>query len=368
MSEAEQAIQDKIKKLQSIRGGGGGFTKQRGIFHNLQDGDNIIRLVGDPVKVVMHFISPSHGKNKNRGICADEAFEGDDRLPKRCVCPDWDIDSEEFKSERECPVCKLNNFAKRMVKEGGDSLDPKDKKWLEMLASAARPAETYKWNIIDRANPNIIEIDQNGVSKDVPGFKVTSIGVEAANDVVGILKQMSPKDITADDEGCDINIIRSSGGPRVSYSAQVVIDGGMARFTPLTDEELSATRHDLKRIIGKPTTVEQLMDHMHDDYKEVINQCADGSTPKKQVSTAKAPVEPKAPEAPEEPEEPEEPEDGPKADPELESDEESVEDQPWECFGCIKDVNHPECSKCSEQEDCIKKSEEIEEPKKRSRS
>jgi len=262
-------ILDRVKKIQESRGSGGNFTKTRGIFFKFEDGDNVIRLFGgDLLQVKTHYIAPAPKRN-DRGLCVAEAFQGEERLPFVVNCHDWDQDAEKKKSEKTCPICKLNRIAHHALKVGGDDLTSKEKDFLENLRRASNATTAIKWNIIDRANPNVTEISDSG-EKEVLGLKIASFGMEAWRDIGGIFTQLEV-DISDPDEGCDICVKRGHNGVRTSYKAQPVMDGMKIAQTPLTEEERALEPHDLRKICGKMTDIDLIVDNLHDDLREIYN-------------------------------------------------------------------------------------------------
>jgi hypothetical protein len=261
------SVLDKLTKVQAARPQGGAFQKVKGIFHAWKAGKNTIRLAGEFTEVRTHFLAPSaSAKRKDRGLCQATAFQGDDRISQVINCPNWDIAMERPKKEKTCPVCKLNAVARAVLQEKPS--DPEEKAFFEALRSATRATSTLKWNIIDRDDP-YVEVDNNGKPEKVLGFKIASIGPEAAGDILGIFQQVQA-DIQDPDTGIDIEVTRDDGGTRTTYSARAVISGTSLKVTPFTKEERALTLHDLKVRCGKQTDPEKVLDAMHEDLRQLV--------------------------------------------------------------------------------------------------
>jgi len=355
------SVLDKVKKFRESRPKGQNFKKQRDIFFKFEDGDNIIRLVGEFLEVKTHFISPNHQRG-DRGLCISEAFKGEGRLPKMINCPNWDIENEKAKEEKTCPICKLWRVAKNALKEAGQEIEPQDKQFLENLVSDASVTTALKWNVIDRRSPNVTEVDDAGVEKQVLGYKVANIGMEAWNDVDGIFKQLKV-DISDAKEGVDINIIKGHNGARVCYSAVAVTQGMSVKQTPLTDEEKKMTLHDLRRIAGRMVEPQKIVDGLHDDLREILESAEGETTPSSEEAPASESAVTSEPESQEEstPEEEKEKPEKKRMPPlsegfgdDFSDDKEKDKEKPtWDCFGTVDDPSHDECAKCDSLADCI---------------
>ena len=302
---SNKKLLDKINKLKTRRatsGGGGDFSKLRGLFHNWQDGDNIIRLVDEFLETHSHFIAPAKNRG-DRGLCQEDAFkaEGSDRLQKVVNCLNWDLktESELPKSEHTCPVCRLYSISCQVLDEKPD--DPEEKKFYENLRSACRPRVQLKWNVIDRDNPNIKKIDGDAEVM-VPGLKIASIGVEAWDDIEGIFEQVGA-DITDPEKGIDICVVKSFDHKkkRITYSAKAIIQGTSLKVTPLTEEEMAFERHDLLALSGRMTDADKIVDALHGDLRDILSldeDEEDESPAESPAPKAEVPAEKPAPKRP----------------------------------------------------------------------
>jgi len=256
-------VLEKVRKLKASRPRGGS-GRVRGIFHSWKDGDNEIRLIGEFLEVKTHFIAPAPKRNE-KGLCRADAFQGDERISQVINCADWDVEKEEWKKHKTCSVCKLNRIAKAALK-----LKPKDdeKKSFEELRQKTYPRPNLKWNIIDREDPFVLQIEDDKETK-IPGLKIATIGMEAWGDIEGIFDQTG-FDITDEVEGIDITVNKSQGKQRVQYSARAVLEGKSLKETPLTDEEKAMSPHDLRQICGKQVDISKVVDAMHEEYREIL--------------------------------------------------------------------------------------------------
>jgi hypothetical protein len=261
------SVLDKLSKVQAARPQGGAFARVKGIFHQWKVGNNRLRLAGEFTEVRTHFIAPSHSpKRKDRGLCLSVAFQGDDKLPQVINCLNWDIAMERPKKEKICPVCKLNAVARAILAE---KPNPEEKAFFEGLRQATRATSTLKWNVLDRDDP-FVEVDNNGKAEKVLGFKIASIGPEAATDILGIFKQVG-YDIQDPDKGIDIEVTRDDGGQRTTYSARAVIEGTSLKVTPFTKEERALVLNDLKVRCGKQVEASKILDSLHEDLRQILN-------------------------------------------------------------------------------------------------
>jgi len=270
-------VLDKIRKFKNSRPKNDGRPRTMGIFHDWQDGDNIVRLVGEFLEVKTHFIAPSP-KRGERGLCQEEAFkkENEKKIPKVINCPDWDIETESPTDKKTCPICRLFRLARQALKE---SPNEEEKEYFEGLKSLSRVRTNLKWNVFDREKPNVTVIDDKGNESKQKGLKIATIGMEAWDNIEGIFSQCG-FDITDPDEGVDVNVIKGHNGTRVSYSAQVVLEGKGVKCTPFDEEEKGIVDkpHELKVICGKSTAAQAVLDALHGDYAELLelNEGDDG--------------------------------------------------------------------------------------------
>lgn len=253
------------------RSGSSSSNQFRGIFLNWQDGGNVVRLVGEQVEVYTHFIAQSKGRSE-RGLCAEKAFQGADRLPQTINCLDWDVQKEEWSKHKKCPICKLNALAKQALKEEPDK---EEREFFYKLSASTYAGFKVKWNVIDRANPYIEHVEGDNVM-NVLGLKVATFGSEAYKYVDGIFDQ-TQMDITDPDNGIDICVVKGKNGMRVVYTANAVLQGTSLKVTPLTDEERALPLHDLKSLCGKMFDASQIIAALHGDLRELLEMNNDAN-------------------------------------------------------------------------------------------
>ncbi len=263
------SLLDKVKKLNnSLPVAGkpkGNFAQD--IWHNFKDGDNNIRLVGEFIQVKQHYLAPNKSKG-SRGLCIPDSFIGDGKLQYNINCADWDLDKESAKEDKTCVICRLNRVAKSLLKKK-DTLSKEDNDLFFALMSETNPRTQVKWNIIDRDDP-YVTVDVDGQKKKVLGLKITSLGMEAWKDISGIFDQLGV-DLTDAKEGVDIIVTKANQG-RVSYSAKVAMNKMAVRQTPLTQEELALVPHDLKKICGKQSDQEKVLEGLHLDLRTYLEE------------------------------------------------------------------------------------------------
>jgi hypothetical protein len=266
-------IKEKMRAVRARQDKAGGgnrkFTNFRDIFFDWQEGDNIVRFIGDFLEVKTHFIAPAP-KRGDRGLCNADAFKGDynEKLQMVINCPDWDVEKEEDKGTHDCPICKLNKMAKAIL---NDDPNDEEKETFKAIASATRARTALKWNVIDRNNPLITKKEGDSEEK-VFGFKIATVGMEAFADIEGIVDQTG-MDISDDEEGLDI-IVTKTKKARWEYSAKAAMDTTVkpptAKMTTLTDEERGAERHRLLERCGKQSDMQKVRDALHPDYLEYL--------------------------------------------------------------------------------------------------
>ena len=262
---------EKLTKIQSSRPKGSGGTRTKGGYHSWNEGTNTIRLAGDGIDVRTHYLAPNP-KRKDRGLCGEAAFTGDEKIPKTVNCLNWDIAMERPRKEKTCPICKLNAIAKTILAENEkakEKLTAEEKKFFEAIKSASRATAALKWNVLDRDNP-MITVEKDGKEEKILGFKIATVGTEACNDITGIYQQIG-YDIQDPDRGIDIEVIKDSTGARTTYSARAVIQGLSVKVTPFTKEEKALVMNDLKVRCGKQTEEYKIIDALHEDLREILN-------------------------------------------------------------------------------------------------
>ena len=269
--ENSMSVLDKLTRVIASRPQGGKGDRVKGIYHQWKDGSNFIRLAGEFLEVRTHFLAPVNTpKRKDRGLCPTSAFQGDDKLPQVINCPDWDVEKERPKKEKVCGICKLNKITKAVL---ADKPSDEEKKFFYALKGSTRDTSALKWNIIDRDDPFVL-VGEEGQEKKELGYKIASIGPEARNDIEGIYRQVG-YDLNDPDRGIDLEIIKDTKGLRTAYSARAVISGTSLKVTPLTTEERALTLYDLKVLCGRRVDPQKVIDCLHDDLRQLLEQFKD---------------------------------------------------------------------------------------------
>lgn len=280
------AFLEKVRRFNESRPKYTNRGRTTGIFHNWKDGENPMRFVQNFVETKTHFVAPSkRTKLQTGGLCIEDAFEGEESIPKVVNCADWDMENEEWREEKTCVICKLNRLAKKVL-EHRDELDAETREKFEAVTAATYARTALKWNCINRDDPNVIKIDDDGNEEKVLGLKIANVGIEAWEDISGIIDNLG-LDITDPDEGIDIIVVKQKGA-RVSYSAKPVFKGMTVKQTPLTEEERALEPHDILKLCGVQTDQDRVLDGLHEEYREMLSQFADdiSTTPKKKSSPA----------------------------------------------------------------------------------
>ena len=219
---------------------GSNFAKENIFFEWGDKDEHIVRIVGEYKWFKNHWINVSNFSPFK--LLKDEAFEGDNKLPKNIVCTNWDSETETNDEMGSCPVCKLMKIADNSIKKLGKSMNPEIKQFMKDLRSKCFPTNTFMVKIIDRGNPY--------VSDGVKGYKI----LRMPDTLVAAIKKISSDlgiDIVSEDEGIDIKISRNKAGNKTTYSAAPVYKGMSIKQTPLTEEERNYRDLDLSKFGGK---------------------------------------------------------------------------------------------------------------------
>ena len=381
----EMGVPDRIK-AQLTRGKNQG-GKQLGVFFKVADGDNRIRLVGDFVEVQQHFLSGS-SIYKKRGVCPKEAFDVNNpaKIPTIIHCPDWNVEKQEWRKDRSCPLCAINRLAFKM-RDNPRLSDAEKEEWKAAgLDCYVKPSLT--WNVIDRADPSYVNVKPDGSEEKVRGYKIgtfpaskSKTGRSLCESVLNIYR-LCNMDISDPDSGIDIIITKTSVGNSTNYTAMQAMDGMTVAVTPLTDEERGWPTHDLVRIGSRSTPAYLILDNMFPDLHQKLMDNWDaaeiridypddqGDAPADDPEPAPAPrpaqASRPAPAPAPRPNVPSKPAPAPRPDAVAPwddgQDDVSTEDPPVSdaametesvrCLGWHK-PNHPECVKCPHTEACI---------------
>ena len=239
------------------------FSKEDIWFDWGDKDEHIVRIVGEYKWFRNHWINTSQYSPFK--LLKEEAFEGENKLPKNIACSNWDSETETDDEMGTCPVCKLMKIASNTLKKLGKSMNPEIKQFMKDLRSKCVPGNTFMVKIIDRENPYVAE--------DVKGFKI----LRMPDTLVAAIKKIGADlgiGVTSDDEGIDIKISRSKNGNKTTYSAAPVYKGMSIKQTPLTEEERNYRNLDLSKFGGKEVDENAFASMLVDD---VANFWTDGN-------------------------------------------------------------------------------------------
>lgn len=278
-------VMDKMREFKSRPKFTGNNSKTMGIYHEWKSGKNTVRLVGEFIETKTHFIAPS-AKLGAKGLCPESAFDkkpdGKSALQKVINCPDWDINKEEWKKEKTCPICQIHETTKLALKD-----NPTEEESVELkeLSNATKPRSAFKWNIFYREDP-YVTVTENGKDTKKIGLKIANFGSEVFTAVEAVFSQCK-FDLSDADEGIDIEVEKVDGKP-VKYKAGACLEGRGLKVTPLTEEERACKPYDLKQICGKQTDVDLLRKSLFEEYRLLLELNAPAPAPAPAVETAPA--------------------------------------------------------------------------------
>ena len=269
-------MNDRNKPKEDKADGGGssrGWVIESSVNMRFKDGMNNIRLVGNEMEIHSHELAPN--KFGNIGIADSAAFGHKGGLPYRVPCINWDPINEKYDKDGGCPFCEL--YRKACLALKNKSLPESDAKLFEGIKKSMRATERFKWNVIDREAPYYLKKIRKGKEMKevrVPGFKIADLSFSVFN----AIKQLvitSGADIVDDGEGVDITISKSKEKDKTVYTANFVFSGTSIKVTPLTEEELSWKRWDLREKFCQPYDFEFIRPRMRDFFRAVMDMSFD---------------------------------------------------------------------------------------------
>jgi len=259
---------DKLAKAKEVTGSTGGgsrnFVNKAGLWVNLQNGDNIVRLGGNVVVCERHYVVD---------LADADAFKsrGEDRaaLSKNLTCLNWDIDNQQRIPEESqcCPICDLRMAANIRRREAKDAKDKDQEDKMKELSGKSYARSRYSWDAIDRANPNVETTDADGNSTEAPGWKILNLGTEGTEAIEALAKQYPQ--IADEEEGCDVAVSRHKS-TRITYGASFDLDGPNINITPLTDAEKAMEPIDLLRYVASHASPRAVFENMKPAFQELI--------------------------------------------------------------------------------------------------
>lgn len=248
------------------------FKRQNIFFDWGNQLKHTIRLVGEFKSVRSHWIGKSAFGGEDVPLFKDGAFKGEDKLPARVNCSNWDSSTESSDADGGCVICRIAANASKYLEKEGKHLDEDTRKWLQDLQFKCAPANSFYFLCIDRGNPYIAEGEK--------GFKIIQMSTPLLKAIIAIDEDLGGTDICSDEEGIDIVIKKTlpvGKSKRTEYSASPAFDKTSVKQTPLTEEEKSWNRIDLAKFTGKKPDEEMLVSLLRDNVKEVWNEETPGS-------------------------------------------------------------------------------------------
>lgn len=154
------------------------------------------------------------------------------RRPYQCAGPNSD----------SCPICKA------VVQ-----LALSDDEAQQKISNDCKAAEVFFFNVLDRSPAGYAYHSSTRscyvLSKNKGGFGVGPMPVKAFGEIVAMRKQQGQ---SIDPNTYDIQLLKSGSGFLTKYHAQFT-----GNTTPLTDEELSYTRHPIE-LLAEPSPLDEL--------------------------------------------------------------------------------------------------------------
>lgn len=253
---------DRINKFKERnKSTGGSYDENENIFFDFTEGTHRVRLVRDWVSVHSHWIAPS--KFHKTSLYDESAFKGDGRLKRNVNCQDFDVDAETINDEKVCTICKIRAAANDVLYNCKD-LDTNQKKYLEDVVRTCTPSERVFFLCIDRENPEI--------APGKKGFKIIEFPKPLFEAWAKLVEGNTEFDPNSDDEGVDFVISKEKSSKQTKYSINYVMKGISVHQTPLTEEELGYTFHDIKKIMCKMPDQDALYDKLDQQFQDLIRE------------------------------------------------------------------------------------------------
>jgi len=260
---------DKLNKAKSATGSSGGgkkktFSSTTGLWVQLEDGDNKVRLGGNVSVCERHYV---------KELVSTEAMraKGDSRadVSANVTCMNWDTDNQG-KSEEElhcCPICDLRSASNIKRKEAKESGDEDAEKKMKELSGKSFARSRYSWDAISRKDPLVKTKEADGSETEEIAWKILGLGTEGTEAIEALCKQY--RQLADTDEGCDI-VISKHQGTRTTYGASFALDGPNIAVTPLSDEEKAMKDLDLVRYITSHMSPRKLFESLKPAFQELI--------------------------------------------------------------------------------------------------
>lgn len=257
MLERIKAAQNRLEQQSNYNDG-----EKEEIFFKMEEGEHQIRLVGDGwVTIHSHYYNTKFSELK---LFPDSAFTGENHIKRISACADFDPDTEMNRSEKKCVLCKLRKAANDIL-YGADSssLSQEQKDLLTNIAKEAAPTERYFFLCIDRKNPEI--------APNKKGLKIIEFPKNLMKQFLTFADKNSDIELFDDEEGVDLIITKKRDANKWVYTIDFVRSGRtVAPPSPLSDEEKSYQKHDIKKIMGKVPSQRDLYSNLIPEFQEMV--------------------------------------------------------------------------------------------------
>jgi hypothetical protein len=270
------SIADKFRKSreasQKSNNSGGARKNVGGVFLNLEDGPNRVRLGKTFLMMEQHYIGDLI-QDKYKGYASK-----DDDTPKfksYITCLNWDIDNEEQTAPEShaCPICDLKYAANKRLKSWKDSdADNKEEmiKHYKNIGGMSYPRMKFLWPALSRTNPFVTVTDESGNEEQQMGWKVLSLAKTAHESIETLYHTY--ESLFDPEEGCDIDVFKNKSGGKTSYSSSLALEGTALAISPLSEEELGLDELELKRFVSNYVSPRQLFLALKEEYQELITE------------------------------------------------------------------------------------------------
>ena len=249
-------------------------SSKRVSFYKWKDGDNVVRLIGEPIMVRTYYL-PKSSYNATEIFNAD-AFNketNEHAIPKVINCPDWNIEERKFENNGDV-LRSLNKIANEMLKIGKENgLPPAELKKWEGVRSKTMPTLQYKWLCFDRDMPYVVEDGRIKEPKELTGYQIITLSKTLFEMVIAAQEAYGSQDIFDKSLGCDIVFKKSIDAKtkKAVWAVNLKMNGRMVAETPLTEEELKLEMPNLLQLSGRQIPNELIMSNLLGEYAEMIN-------------------------------------------------------------------------------------------------
>lgn len=249
-------------------------TSKRVSFYKWKDGDNVVRLIGEPIMVRTYYL-PKSSYNATEIFNAD-AFNkeaNEHAIPKVINCPDWNIEERKFENNGDV-LRSLNKIANEMLKIGKENgLPPAELKKWEGVRSKTMPTLQYKWLCFDRDMPYVVEDGRIKEPKELTGYQIITLSKTLFEMVIAAQESYGDDDIFDLQKGCDLVFKKSidSKTKKAVWAVNLKMNGRMVAETPLTEEEAKLEMPNLIELSGRQIPNELIMNNLLSEYAEMIN-------------------------------------------------------------------------------------------------